>query len=176
MMYSNILSLICTIWILLIPCAARVIVRDTGQYCFMAQMNTGNLYNELAPDIEGDDLLQLDVNVAIAVSGTYSVLTVHDKIVANRGKNSSCSKCGGGPVDASQQRLVATKCPRESIAQPRANEPQQTFAGSLRQPTIHEGVASWQLLTKTLAVFKRTGSAVGGFLFEYAVHDKIVDS
>ncbi|KAG1823950.1 uncharacterized protein BJ212DRAFT_1296466 [Suillus subaureus] len=29
MMYSNILSLICTVWMLLIPCAARVIVRDT---------------------------------------------------------------------------------------------------------------------------------------------------
>jgi len=40
MMYPSILSLICTVWILLIPCAARVIVRDTGQY----------------PDIEGDNL------------------------------------------------------------------------------------------------------------------------
>lgn len=56
MMYPSILSLICTVWILLIPCAARVIVKDTGQYSFMAQMNTDNLYNELAPDIEGDDL------------------------------------------------------------------------------------------------------------------------
>lgn len=29
MMYSSILSLICTVWIFLVPCAARVIVRDT---------------------------------------------------------------------------------------------------------------------------------------------------
>lgn len=56
MMYSNILSLICIVWILLIPCAARVIVRDTGQCCVLAQMNINNPYNELAPDIEGEDL------------------------------------------------------------------------------------------------------------------------
>ncbi|KAG2096104.1 uncharacterized protein F5147DRAFT_778469 [Suillus discolor] len=119
MMYSNILSLICTVWILLIPCAALVIVRDTVR----AVLNAAE-----ARSTPADSALWQ--------------LNVHEKALPSRAR----------AIDH------------------RANEPQQTFAGGLRQPTIHEGVASWQ------PVIKRTGSPVGGFLFEYAVHDKIVDS
>ncbi|KAG1766859.1 hypothetical protein EV702DRAFT_1203989 [Suillus placidus] len=52
----------------------------------------------------------------------------------------------------------------------KANEPRQTLVGSLWKPTIHESVASRQ------PVIKRTENPGGGFLFEDAVHEKIVDS
>ncbi|KAG1893847.1 uncharacterized protein F5891DRAFT_985480 [Suillus fuscotomentosus] len=142
MMYPSILSLICTVWILLIPCAARVIVKDTGQYSFMAQMNTDNLYNELAPDIEVRAVLNAAEARSTPANSALWQLNVHEKALPSRAR----------------------------AINHRANEPQQTSAGDLRQPTIQEGVASWQ------PVIKRTGSAVGGFLFEHAVHDKIVDS
>ncbi|KAG2051461.1 hypothetical protein BDR06DRAFT_1022677 [Suillus hirtellus] len=173
MMYPNILSLICILWILLVPCAARVIVRDTGQYCLMAQMNTDNLYNELTPDIEGDDL-----RISLAAICERCNSSARNVFGANRPRQDlravlNAAEARSTPANSALWQLNVHEKALPSRARAinhRANEPHQTSAGDLRQPTIQEGVASWQ------PVIKRTGSAVGGFLFEHAVHDKIADS
>ncbi|KAG2138206.1 hypothetical protein BD769DRAFT_1384737 [Suillus cothurnatus] len=77
MMYSTILSLICTVWIFLVPCAARVIVSDT--------------------DIEGEDLqislaaiFRADLNAAEArstpVDSALRQLNVHEKALPSRAR------------------------------------------------------------------------------------------
>ncbi|KAG2362643.1 hypothetical protein BDR07DRAFT_1014394 [Suillus spraguei] len=139
MMYSNILSLICIVWILLIPCAARVIVRDTE-----------------------------------AVSGALWAPNIHDKIVPNKVRAIlDAAEARSTPVDSALWQLdVHEKAlpSRARAVDSRASEPRKTFAGSLLRPTNHAGMAARK------PVIKRVERPVGGFLFEDAVHDKIVDS
>ncbi|KAG2032105.1 hypothetical protein BDR03DRAFT_61219 [Suillus americanus] len=139
MMYPSILSLICTLWILLIPCAASVIVRDTE-----------------------------------AVSGALWAPNIHDKIVPDKVRAVlNAAEARSTPVDSASRQLDVHKKAlpsRARTADRMANEPQETFAGSLRQPTTRAGVAARQ------PVVKRAESPIGGLLFQGAVHDKIADS
>ncbi|KAG2130830.1 uncharacterized protein EDB93DRAFT_1179088 [Suillus bovinus] len=155
MMYSGILSLICTVWVLLVPCAARVIVRDT----------------------EGEDLwLSLAAACERCDSGAKSAMVpiVHDKAIPNEVRVVLyAAETQSTSIDIALRQLndhEKTSPDRARAIDHRANKPRQILGGNLRQPTIHEGVASWQ------PAIKSDESPVGGFLFEDAVHDKIVDS
>ncbi|KAG1844825.1 hypothetical protein DFJ58DRAFT_801978 [Suillus subalutaceus] len=138
MMYSSILSLICTAWILLIPCAASVIVSDT------------------------------------VASGALWAPYIHDKIVPNKVRAVlNAAEARSTPVDSALRQLNVHEKASPSRARAvdrRANEPRETFAGNIWQPTTHAGVAARQ------PVVKRAEGPVGGFLFQDAVHDKIADS
>jgi hypothetical protein len=52
-MYPKILSLIYVLYVLHIPCAARVIIKDTGTNYGPAQLDDDNLCKEVAPGMDG---------------------------------------------------------------------------------------------------------------------------
>lgn len=108
------------------------------------------------------------------MSGALWAPTVHDKIVPNKVRAVlNVAEARSTPVDSALRQLNVHEKASPSRARAvdrRANEPRQTLGGSLWKHTIHESVASRQ------PVIKRTENPGGGFLFEDAVHEKIVNS
>ncbi|OAX37299.1 hypothetical protein K503DRAFT_857450 [Rhizopogon vinicolor AM-OR11-026] len=146
MMYSNILSPICTLCIFLLSCTARVVVRDT-----------------VAPAVSSP--------APQPVSGALWAPAVHDEIIPSKARVDRNARQASTPViNVTWKPGVDTEISpsRGRAVNHRANEPEATgtpVGGLLWQSAVREEIAS-----------KRSNTPIPGLLFEGAVHEKISDS
>lgn len=83
MMYSSILSLICTVWILLVPCAARVIVRDTE--AVSGALWAPTVHDRIIPNKVRAVLNAAEARSTPANSALWQ-LSVHEKVSPSRAR------------------------------------------------------------------------------------------